>query len=242
MAQNRTLSYPCHTEIQGQLIGAYNKLDVIYIPFGVRVFIGLDSVLDINNDNEIDNKLTYKKNGVFTTPKKLYLHTIGTSDEALNISCNVINNGQEYFENEKQETLVLDTISKQILEDTKLANENILKFLNPYEFTSDTSAEDSTTSLATLVNKTLTSDKIVITLSSYSVQNISNYHTGNHAIRVSLDGVAVCLKSIYAGVLLSRDKQITLENVKGKNLVIDSISSSGLIKNCYLLQEYTLKI
>lgn len=241
---NRTLKHSCNTEIKGKYIGNYNLLSVVHIPIGVTVYIGVDENLNIDSDFKLDEALEYKKDGDFTKPTKLYMHTMGTSAEELIIDCLVVNTQGAYFLNTKKKSLALSPVVEQLLFDNKVANETLLsnfdKVINPYEIPTIETINYQSTAISEVVNKTLLCDKISIYSGIGRDGSNTAYSPG--LITIMLDGKFVDTSGCNTGASLA-NSTLLLENVRGKILSIKMAAAyTDYNLTAYAtIQEYTLK-
>ncbi len=109
------------------------------------------------------------------------------------------------------------------------------KVIKPYNIPTLSIAQTNNSGITTLLNKTLTSDKILINL-SYGNGDGGQYQSG---IVAKLDGVLVCGQLAYASGLTN--SKTTLEDIKGKTLTIEGRTGDSTVFVAFSLQEYTLK-
>jgi len=118
------------------------------------------------------------------------------------------------------------------------------KIINPYQLPTITQGESNSTSLTTLLSKTLTCDKITLDImGGYYKNNAVCYQYGN--IQAILNGKIILANGGRAsgGPYLStgKDGKITIENCYGQNLIINCTNSSSSFYSFFILQEFILK-
>jgi len=243
---NQLYKNNCNKELRGVFLGSCNKIDVIKIPIGVTVYIGLDEILDTKRDYKLDNQLLIKKDNNFAIPEKLYIHTIGTNDDSLELTLTTVGTDGKYFENIKKEVLQLSDTINQTLIDTKLANQSQVSFnnnllsaidkvVNPYLPPIISYGKSNTVSTVTLLNKTVTADKMKINL-SYAPPNGSSLYQS---------GIVALINNYPVGAIINKYEfktcSIEINNCRGKNIQIYCYSGHSNATLGYFLEEYTLK-
>jgi len=186
----------------------------------------------LRNNSKIHLK---DSNDKYIPPIKCYIHTVGTSDQKLQIQTQSKHHNSDFtieIEQQDNQTMTLEEqVTNQILELNKL--------INPYQEPIHISASMTLrNSLTTLLNKTLTCDKIQIDLSYYS--NSWGIYQGN--IFALLDGEPVT-SLVMAGSNPVRSTKTTIENVNGKQLTIKFGSNNTYTHSFFgfHLQEFTKK-
>lgn len=249
---NQLYKNNCNKELSGVFLGSCNKIDVIKIPIGVTVYIGLDEILDTKRDYKLDNQLLIKKDNNFAIPEKLYIHTIGTNDDSLELTLTTVGTDGKYFENIKKEVLQLSDTINQTLIDTKLANQsqvsfnnNLLsamdKIINPYTEIDTIIGECSTASITEVFDSLLTCDKINLKLCPPFQTNGSD-GSSYGGIKATLDGVLLLIIKGYSGNSGVNGDDIEIIGTKGKRLIIEHLGLSTTYKSTYALRKFNKKV
>lgn len=195
-----------------------------YIPSDVNIEVAFDNNSQSRINAKQGMKIKVKHNSVF-------LWSDGVSVEEM-----IINQ----WSNEDMEIVYPPSSDFDNLQNLGAgAIASLDKIFNPYEMPTTTLADYSGSSGAELLSKTLTSDKIKVNL------RVSKPSSSGYArINLSIDGIILISCVSYAnstyGWLNQQLSEITLENIKGKDLKI-TCSNSALATVQYALQEYTLK-
>ncbi len=137
-------------------------------------------------------------------------------------------------------SIIVDEV-KKVSDFDSLLLDKLDKIINPYEMPSyiQDSNNDTGDSI-TLLDITLDCDMIKIDLGDKPYSTEHNY-TGYSAINAYLDGILVASINHYTNSFMLENPKATLDNVRGKNLVINKGSDSSHITNYYTLRKYNLK-
>ena len=216
-----------------EIANGMDYLVLLSVPTSANVTVKIDDI----NASEIPLKENFAL--VSRDVEKLYLNCNPIDGETITI-------GQSDTVNDFQ-LITSPTINKiesmnKVNEVNKVTDfDSILldkldKIINPYIQPIVLKGSSSSTSLTTLLNKKLDCDKITIDL---NMSNTSRY-VGNGNILALLDGVAICSFNGYGGDS-AHGNNVTVSNIRGSLLEIQSIVVSSTYKANYLLQEFTLK-
>jgi len=178
-------------------------------------------------------------------PLKAYHSIEADGIERVYISCNAvvgetIQIAQAKSSNElKIITPVSDIAVEEIGGYSATALSLLDKTINPYELTNTTHGASTSAALVTLLEKTLSCDKIKI---NFSI--LGNFADGYYFIRFSLDGVNIGSVGVHRTSThtfnAEQNYEIELEDIKNKLLNIHG-DSDGTNEILYTLREYTLK-
>lgn len=231
------LYIPCNEQLINHKLGIFNHIHALHIPTGVNAFISFTNtpgdqkkypLTDVIQD--LDNR-----GNLVAEPRQAYLHTTGTSAEDINIIGSEVNTDGGYIAVKPQDTISLEPSTKAIIE-------GLDKITNPYQLPTLTTGQSNSTTAVDLINKTLSCDKIIVTLNIGRMAGTILDQDG--WIGLNIDGNLVATAGGGgAQVSGAGHVEMELEDVNGKTLQIRGLveSSGSADKIGYTLQEYTLK-
>jgi hypothetical protein len=216
-------------------IGVFNRVKAISIPSGVTVEVAFVDSARNEYKYPLSDLVELKISpDVLAEAKNCFIHTVGTSTSDLVLQCSNVSSSNEYVDLKLAETIKqVDRFSGDLLS-------ALDKIVNPHESVLSVGGSNST-SLTTIIDKTLTCDKIRVNFGVYNTSNI--YDLNSHGIALFIDGYCVLNFSKFQnndGAAISSNT-IIIEDTKGKNLKIKALTNSPARPLGYTLEEFTLK-
>jgi len=229
------LNIPCN-ETRKE-IGIFNHIKVLYIPVGVSVMV---SFKDTPKDDELypltDIVADLDALGeMVENAKRCFFHIEGTSAEDIKIIASNVTSEGGYVDVIQKETLALEQRTKEVIE-------GLDKIINPYNLPTKIQGQSTSTSLVSVLNKTLTCDKIRVTISLHNKSN-TNDIIGSLGY-MEIDGYVVGSIGGWGdsnGRSMEYNYTFEMENINGSILDISHDNDSTARIFSYLVEEYTLK-
>ncbi len=231
------LLIPCNEDRKE--IGIFNHIKALSIPTGVSVLV---SFKDTPKDNELyplsDIIADLDANGeMVENARRCWFHITGTSSEDIEIIASNVTPDGGFIDVKQLQTLALESTTKDAIE--TLAN-TLGNMIEPYGLPSFVYAETNSGSQTTLIEKTLSCDKIKVILNVSRDTDTNNRFDG--LIFAHIDGKFIASAGENGNGNGNPIQYFELENIRGKVLKIRGCrAGDGNITASFTLQEYTLK-
>lgn len=223
------VSFPLTTQLDGfdglADLGAGNTIVFTTIPAGVRVYFAVDN----NSSSKIE---ALQGMQIKTNHGGIYFTTVGTSASPMVLA---------HWASDDMAIEMPPISTFESLNGFGLTAFNqLVKAMNPYDITLDYGLAGSSTSLTTMINKTLTCDKLTL---KFNAGMCGAGQNGELTIRI--DGVAQASQqranhAASGGEYSTILDEITIYNCKGKTLLIHGFNTLAYGYFCHVT-EYTLK-
>lgn len=244
--------FPLETELKNIPLGKWNKIIRVFQPLGVQVFITTEEVQDIDRAEELSEKIEYMENDVFAEPLNLFLHTIGTSAERLQLGLTAIKRTGVYPVNTRLRELALkseveNALAFQFIDKLNdVIYDKFDKLINPYEPVGDLiGLSFNNTSLTQLINfDNCDFDMLEITLTPpFNLNDVNGIvaigHISakvNHLIYFTSGGYS------YSPTQMDmKSSKFQIKNLKNQIFSIEGVSRHILYSGHITIQKYKFK-